>query len=249
MPLLVHENTHAQQVGNEGRTGKLDFRIGNTAHGQGVYLTGTETAIATEAGDINNPTIRQLLLNNVDIAAWLMAEGRGFYATDADQNDLVTGQTSFADTTPTFSLRVPSGTVAIPILISLGQTGSVAGGDVSVIMEIAKVDRYASSGTSELVRNSRTTGTVTNACSLYSTPTITATGATLPFGYRAWGVTVGADVSPAEGISNELIWTPSGPDFMVGPASMNIFTYAGTTGPTWFWTVKWVEFPIGRFGF
>ena len=197
-------------------------------------------------------SIRKLLERNIDVAAWLTAEGQAFYATDADQNDVVTGQTSFADTTPTFTLRIPAGTTAIPILVALNQTGTVAGDAISVIMEFAGVDRYASSGTSELVRNSRIgmNSPINAQCTLYSGATLTATGAgTLPFGYRPWGVTVAQDVAPAEGISNELIWAPSGPDFLEGPASVNIWTYATTTGPTWFWTIKWVEFPTARLGF
>lgn len=48
MPLLFHLNTHAQQAGNDGRVGKLDYRIGNSTHGQGVYLTGAENPIPVE---------------------------------------------------------------------------------------------------------------------------------------------------------------------------------------------------------
>ena len=196
-------------------------------------------------------TVRKLLERNIDLTAWFAAEGRVFYATDGDQNDRVTGQTSFADTTPTFTLRVPANTVAIPVLVALCQTGTVAGGDVDVLMEFAGIDRYASGGTSENVRNARvgSTGTPNNLCTLYSGATITATSASLPFGHTPWRLTVGADVSPAEGISNELIWSPTGPDFLEGPASVNIYTYAGTTGPTWYWTMKWIEIPLERMGF
>ena len=191
-------------------------------------------------------TIRDMLRMNVDVAAWLAAEGRVFYASDADQNDLVTGQTSYADTTPSFSLRVPAGTVAIPLLMSLGQTGTVAGDTISVIVEIDNADRYSSGGASETIFNSRTggAGLPTPQCTLFSTPTV-VTG----YGIRVMGINLAQDVAPAEGISNEVIWTPTGPDFLVGPANLNVYTYAGTTGPTWFWTFKWAEFPLARLGF
>lgn len=54
MPLNILRlfNRRAQQVGNEGSIGKLDYRIGNERYGQGVYLTGTEVIIPTEHGDI-----------------------------------------------------------------------------------------------------------------------------------------------------------------------------------------------------
>ena len=174
-----------------------------------------------------------------DLLTWLAAEGRIFYASDADQNDLVTGQTSFANTTPTFLLSVPSGTTAVPLGVRLFQTGTVAGGAVDVIMEIDDAARYSSGGTSETVLCARTTGGQTNLSTLYS-------GATASSGYgvRIFGATLGQDVSPAEGAVNEILWTPSaGLDFLVGPASFLVYTYAGTTGPTWWWSIKFAEFP------
>lgn len=189
-------------------------------------------------------TVKEMLMRGADVAGLLALEGRVFYASDAAQNDRVTGQTSFAATTPTFLLRVPANTVAIPLLVSLGQSGSVAGGDVTVIIESDNVDRYSSSGTSETVYNSRTGPALpTNQCTLYS-------GATAGSGYgaRIMGVTVAADVAPAEGISNELIWSPSGPDVLVGPASFLVYTFAASTGPTWLWSLKWAEFPLDRLG-
>jgi hypothetical protein len=179
------------------------------------------------------------LLEKTSPISALAAQGRVFYASDADQNDLVTGQTSFAATTPTFLLSVPSGTTAIPLAVSLSQTGTVAGGDIDVILEIDNADRYSSSGTEETVLCARTTGGFSNLCKLYSGATASA-----GYGARIMGLRMAADVSHAEGAIHEALWTPTGSlDFLVGPASMLVYTYAGTTGPTWFWTVKWAEFP------
>jgi len=178
-------------------------------------------------------------LRSNDVLTWLAAEGKVFYASDADQNDTVTGQTSFANTTPTFLLDIPSGTAVIPLMVRLAQTGTVAGGAVDILMEFDNATRYASGGTSETVLGARTTGAKTNACTLYSGATAAA-----GYGVRVDGVTLGQDVSPAEGANNEYLWVPqSGLDFLVGPAAWAIYTYAGTTGPTWYWTVKWAEVP------
>jgi hypothetical protein len=183
--------------------------------------------------------LSSLARNGIDLASFLAAEGRVFYASDADQNDLVTGQTSFAATTPTFIIDVPTDTVVVPLMVSLNQTGVVAGGAVDIILEIDNADRYASGGTAETVLGSRTTGAVTNAATLYSGATANA-----GYGVRINGVTVGQDVSTAEGVVNEYLWTPSGGyDFVVGPGGFLVYTYAGTTGPTWFWSIKWGEFP------
>src|SRR3990167_679727 len=181
----------------------------------------------------------QALTQNSDLLTYLSGEGRVYYASDTDQNDLVTGQTSFADTTPTFILDVPDGTTAIPLMVRLSQTGTVAGGAIDVIVEIDNADRYNTGGTSETVLGSKTTGARTNACALYSGATANAR-----YGIRLMGMTIGQDVSPAEGSPNEIVWTPAaGLDFIVGPGAFLVYTYAGTTGPTWFWTVKWAEIP------
>lgn len=168
---------------------------------------------------------------------WRVAmEGRLFTACDADQNDLVTGQTSFANTTPTFLLRVPAGVICVPLFLNLGQTGDVAGGPIDVIIEIDDVDRYASAGTKETTFSSRRRSLRTPQCSLYSGATASA-----GFGARIVGVTIGQDVSPAEGAVPGPFWKPEMPLLLEGPASLLVYTYAASTGPTWFWSAGWAE--------
>lgn len=164
-----------------------------------------------------------------------------FIASDADQDDLVTGQTSFANTTPTFLLDVPPGKVALPLFLNLSQTGTVAGAAIDVIIEIDRVRRFSTGGTSEKAystMNGRESGS-----KLY-------TGATASAGYglRLWGATLGQDVSPAEGAIQGPFWKPEVPYPLVGPASLLIYTYAGTTGPTWFWTVGYAEWSRTELG-
>lgn len=166
-------------------------------------------------------------------------EGRIFYSSDADQNDYVTGQTSFANTTPTFLLRVPSGTTAIPLAVRLRQAGTVAGGQIDVIIEIDNADRYSSGGTSETVLSSRTDNPVTNNCTLYSGATAAA-----GYGVRIFGlVGLEQDVTPLYPELSGVDWIGDGSDYLVGPAAFAVYTYAATTGPTWSWAVKWAEIP------
>ena len=185
-------------------------------------------------------SLRTDILKGVDIGSKLAIEGKVFYAADSAANTFVLGQTSWVVTTPTFLLQIPDGTTAIPLGINLNQTTPVAGAAIDIIVEFDNADRYASGGTSETVFPARTTGpsgTNTNLCTLWSNPT-----ATSAYGIRVDGVTVGFDISSAEGVINEYVWTPSGGyDFLVGPASVLVFTYAGTTGPTWIWNFKWGE--------
>lgn len=175
-----------------------------------------------------------------DIIWQMAAEGRLFVASDADQNDMVTAQTSFANTTPTFLLRIPTGTVAVPMFLNLSQSGTVAGGDISVVIEMDDVDRYSSGGTAETVFTPRKTDVRTPACSVYSSATTSA-----GYGVRIWGGTIGPDVSPAEGAVQGPFWRPEMPYFIEGPASLLVYTYAAVTAPTWLWSLGWAEFSAG----
>lgn len=172
----------------------------------------------------------------------LALEGRVFIASDADQNDVVTGQTSFANTTPTFLLNVPSGTTAQPLYVKLSQAGVVAGAAIDIIFEIDNIAAYASGGTAETVLSTRVTSPVANSCSLYTNATATA----------GYGVAVDhmfaliQDVLSAltDGYQyHEIDWTPPVPLILEGPASFKVFTYAATTGPSWLWSIGWAEWP------
>ena len=182
---------------------------------------------------------RSALISGV-LAHRIAVEGRKFYSSDADQNDLVTGQTSFANTTPTFLLQNPagSGVVILPLFFTLNQTGTVAGGAIDIITEL-DVDRYASGGVSELVKAGRIGMPRPNKGLLYSNPTASA-----GYGVRVDGLTTGQDVSPAEGALQQYLWTPTSCMDILDPGTcMKVFTYAATTGPTWFWTICWAEVP------
>lgn len=168
----------------------------------------------------------------------LSAEGRVWLASASASNTTVTGQTSFANTTPTFLLRVPAGTVCLPLFVNLAQTGSVAGGAVDVLIEVDDADRYVSGGTAATLFTPSRTNARAPGCSLYTTATASA-----GYGNRVWGATIGQDVSPAEGAVPGPYWRPEVPYFLEGPASLLVFTYAGTTGPTWYYSVGWAEWP------
>lgn len=194
-------------------------------------------------------TLRRRLEVTDPLSAFAI-EGRVFYSSDADPNDVVTGQTSFATTTPTFLLHNPtaSGRVVIPLMVSLVQTGTVAGGDIDVLVELDNAVRYSAAGTQEQVFCSRTNspqgataadGTGANKAILYSNPTATNAVGVTPYRQR-----LGPDVSPAEGAVFETFWAPTGAlDFMDPGSALLIFTYAAVTGPTWLWSVKWAELP------
>lgn len=176
--------------------------------------------------------------------AWQLAlDGCVFVAADGDQDDRVTGQTSFANTTPTFLLHNPANStaIALPFYYHLAQTGTVAGGDIRVETEIVHPSAYASGGTLERVRNLRIgmASRPTNKCQLYSNPTATA-----GYGIAVGHVTLGPDVSPAEGAVNIYEWRAPVGMILDPNTSLNVFTYAATTAPTWGWHFVWAEMPL-----
>lgn len=180
---------------------------------------------------------------NADLMWRLSKMGRLYIASDADYNDLVTGQTSAANTTPTFLHQVPVGTVAVPLYLNLSQTGTVAGDTISVIIAVSDVDRYASGGTSERIYNPSKNAPRVPTSKVYSG----ATASDVSGGNRIFGATIGQDVAPAEGAVQGPFWRPEVPYVLEGPASLLVWTYAGTTGPTWFWSYGFAEFTIDEF--
>ena len=175
----------------------------------------------------------------------LAAEGRVFDFNTSAINTTVTGTTTLANTTPTWLLDLPSGVTAIPVLAALQQAGTVAGAAVQVIMEKDNADRYTSGGTAMTIYNDMgnsvpSSGGVSPAMYSRVGSAITATDA---YGIQMWAPLVGQDVSPAEGVTNELVWTPPGAlDIIKGPGAWLINTNAGTTGPTWHGYFKVVLF-------
>jgi hypothetical protein len=176
-----------------------------------------------------------------DWAVALIFGGYAFVASDADQNDRVTGQTSFDNTLATFVLRNPAGSdrLIFPPYYHLNQTGSVAGGDIAVETEIDR-DVFTS-GTAEQVRNQRfgMAGKPVNKGLLTSTVTVVAS-----YGAAVGSVTLAPDVSPAEGVINIYEWSNPGGVLLDPATCLKIFTSAASTGPTWAWHIQWFEIPL-----
>ncbi len=180
----------------------------------------------------------------------LSNEGMLYRAAGSALNTTALGATSYATTTPTFMVDVAAAAAyaVIPAEMRLFQAGTVAGGAVSVFLEQDNAARYSSGGTAMTVMNTK--GTVValpTGVTAFSTAggAITATDAV---GIRMAGYLLGQDVSPAEGAVNEIVWMPqAGIDILLPTASVGaswlINTFAGTTGPTWFWSLKFAVVP------
>jgi hypothetical protein len=150
-------------------------------------------------------------------------------------------------------IDVPSGQVVIPLMVSLHQTGTVAVGTsgIDIIVEIDNADRYGSGGTAETTLCSLTSGgdlggTLPTGVAVYSGATANA-----GYGIRLDAANLPPDTDPAasEGGQRKYVWTPqAGLDYIVGPGAFLVYTYATTTGPTWFWTLKFAVVPSDWLG-
>lgn len=186
-----------------------------------------------------------------DPFGYFAAEGKLYRLAGSALNTPATGATSFATTTPTFGvfLDAASGLAMIPAELRLFQAGTVGGGAVTVLLEADNADRYTSGGTAMTVMAADLSATaLPTGASAFSTigSAIVATDAV---GIRMAGYLLGQDVSPAEGAVNEVVWTPTaGLDILKTSATLGaswlVNTFAGTTGPTWFWSMKVAIIPL-----
>ena len=193
--------------------------------------------------------VRQIFLHAQNPIAELTNRGWVYDIAETTLDQVRLGTTSYATTTPMFLLNIAadSGLAAMPISFSLGQAGTVAGGPISVLMEKDNAARFGSGGnaTGSMKSLTMASGLPTGASAL-TLPTATDAA-----GMRMWGVIVGQDVSPAEGVSNELIWTWNGaPDYLVTSATLGaswlVHAFAATTAPGLFWTAKVAIFPLAE---
>ena len=167
--------------------------------------------------------------------------GQRFSVTHQTPSTDVTGQTSFAATTPTFILY--GANVALPAVlsgVSLAQVGTVAGGVISLAVAVDTTNRFSTGGTAVVPQNMRTDS---------------ATASVYTFSYGA--------TAAAAGTGTRYIWEGSAPatlgtvtslDFLDGlvldkagstagkfTGSLLVYTWAATTGPSWKFQFEWVE--------
>lgn len=176
-----------------------------------------------------------------DVLHYLETSRRVFYASDSAANTRITGGTSFSNTAPVLLLDVPSGTTAIPLLISLAETSDTAPtSNIDYLMVKDNADRYTSGGTAETVYNDFD-ATAANLSTLYSNSG-SAIVATDAYGIRVYGSEEAGGVA-GEGGLNEVVWTPAqGLEYIEGPGAFIVYIFS-TVGAEFYWSVKWAEIP------
>lgn len=174
------------------------------------------------------------VVQEFDTEYWAARLGRAFFATHQTPGTVVTGQTSFVDTTPTFLMRqAASSRRIVPRSIALTLAGTAPGGTVTIVVAIDTTDRLSAGGTAVTPQNANEDSATASVLTAFLTnPTATAAGA----GTRYLIATAIAVTVPT------LIQIDLKDGALVGiTGSLLVYTFAATTGPSWYFTFKWSE--------
>lgn len=158
-------------------------------------------------------------------------EGSRWFVSNPTVATAITAQTSFSATTAFLAFDTNSSTRMIPNSIILAQTGTAAGGNITVFFGMDNQNRI-SSGTvitpkQTSMELSGTTGvTVNHTASLN-----TASANIRYFGY----ISIPADT----GMTTQVLLSDG---FCIGASSsFLVFASAATTGPSFLFNVEWIE--------
>ena len=171
--------------------------------------------------------------NEIGNAYWTCRDGIRYMVTHQTIGTNITGQTSFVDTTPTFFIRNNQTTNRLILSnFSLSQTGTVAGGEITIAQVLDTADRNSTPGTLVVPQNTNGESTDTAGFTFQTNPTTTAAGG-------------GTRVVETEDIAAQVgaVYAPDWRDGIIIPAngSFLVYTFAATTGPSWKFTFEVVE--------
>jgi hypothetical protein len=160
--------------------------------------------------------------------------GRRFYTTHQTPGTVVTGQTSFVATTPTFLLRQAASTRRVILRsIMLSQDGTVAGGKINVAVVLDTADRFSAGGTAIVPQNPSGPSAVASAItSFLFNPTATAAGGGTRVLVQAAAVAALGSVLSIDFKDGVIVGTTG---------ALLIYTWAATTGPSWQIILEWEE--------
>jgi hypothetical protein len=149
--------------------------------------------------------------------------GARFAITHQTPGTLVTCQTSFVATTPSFMLRVDSFSVRV-IMRSLSvHLDNTPGGNVYVCVGIDTTDRYSSGGTAWTAQNMNEESATSPVFKFYDTPTLSAAGAGTRY--------IATAIMPAVPCSSLSMDFKDGLLLGFSAASLMVYVWAATTAP------------------
>ncbi len=177
----------------------------------------------------------------------LVADGRVYILSNVARETpaaMGTDSATFDDTDPALLVDVPEGATMIPLEIILNSAGTAGGGVIRVLITLSDTIRYTSGGIAIPKQNMRFDEPKTSSCAAYEgTTAIVAAGNTDDITLHA--AYVDPDVATAPyGTPTRVHWSARqfiAPE-LIGPASLVIYTYAASTQPSWFFSIKYAEF-------
>ena len=181
------------------------------------------------------------LVRNYNDVLGLSLQGNVFGVTNPTVDTGVTGQTSYAATLATLSLRNLGSKIMVPLYCLMSQTGTVAGGRISVHSQTLDTDQFTS-GTEITVRNRNGYKGAAPTVRAYHTatlPTFTTGNATAVATLDVFQ-TVSA-VSTSDPVD---VWPFPGFVAVKPNGALHVYTDATITGPTWFFNIAWAEIEV-----
>jgi len=153
--------------------------------------------------------------------------GKRFYATHQTPGTLITAQTSFVATTPTFMYRINSAAIRAIVRSFNLSIQNTPGGPVFVCLAIDTADRYDSAGTAVTLQNSNEESATAAVGLFYTNPTANAAGAGTRY-LNTWVIpaSVGGNmnIDLGDGVLLGPGTTPNG-------STLLIYVWAASTAP------------------
>ena len=169
-------------------------------------------------------------------------EGKVFHVNNPTIGTGVTGQTSYAATLSTFTFRnVSANRVMVPLYCLLYQTGSVAGGRISIHVSTLETGQFTSATALTAYNSNQQSGNGPTVLA-YHTATLPA----FTTGNQRLVNTLDCFQTVSATNDNNPINAFPAPGFVgVRPGGqLDIFTLAASTGPTWFFNIAWAELEV-----
>ena len=200
-------------------------------------------------GALDKP-YRQSLVGELimpDYFLQLAIDGKIFCSSDADGDDTISAISGWVVTTPQLLLRVPNGTVAIPMWVNAGHQGATAGATGQYVIMYDNVDRLNTGGVLEAVTPYRTDAPTAATCTVLSTPTAAAANAARVLHQEQYETDNG---STGNAKDTRLEWTAQAhiPPVRVGPAALLLWIDDVAATPAFSWSLGWAEFTSAEMG-
>jgi len=175
-----------------------------------------------------------------------MEAGKIFYANHQTPATGITGQTSWVGTTPTF-LIYGTNVASRGVLkrMTLSQSGTVAGGAISIVIAVDSRSRFDAGGTAIVPVNANINYSNASGYTFLYNATALAATATVRYIQE---ITIAASVGSVFALDfteayeeNGIPFAAAGTTIGAYTGSLLVYTSAATTGPTWKSSFEYIE--------